>query len=417
MSTKRTRRTMTLPDLLLENNLATEEQIAACMSDVDEASNDGKNITFEDALMARKIIDTEQLKSMKVAMDRLNRDKQKPEVVRIGNYEIVGKLGDGGLGTVYKAYQLSMGRAVALKVLHKKWDKDDEFKKRFLLEAKLAGRLSHGNLIQVFDVGKDRGLYYFSMEFIDGETVEAKIDREGPMPIPESLDITLQVLRAIAHLKRHNVVHRDIKPGNIMLTKSGMVKLGDFGFVLTHLDQYIANEGEVLGTPDYIAPEVAMGEQNIDWRSDQYSLGCSLYHMVVGKPPFEGTGSSVMRQHIRADLPDPRSINPDVPDKVVHILERMLAKNPGDRYQEPEELFQDLELVKMGQNPTSDRLDVGKSTIIRAFKLQHNKAERATRETDRLRDEIGMLKKMLVGAVVLILALIATTLVFILKGQ
>ncbi|MGH7144812.1 MAG: serine/threonine protein kinase [Planctomycetota bacterium] len=417
MSNKRTRRIVTLPDLLLENGLLTEEQIATCMADVDEASNDGKTITFEDAVLARKFVDPEKVKSIKVALDRLNRDKQKTDAVRIGNYEIVGKLGDGGLGTVYKAYQLSMGRPVALKVLHKKWDKDDEFKKRFLLEAKLAGRLSHGNLIQVFDVGKDRGQYYFSMEFIDGETVEAKIDREGPLPVPEALDITIQVLRAIAHLKRHNVVHRDIKPGNIMLTKSGQVKLGDFGFVLTHLDQYIANEGEVLGTPDYIAPEVAMGEQNIDWRSDQYSLGCSLYHMVVGKPPFEGTGSSVMRQHIRAELPDPRSINPDVPDKVVHILERMLAKSPGDRYQEPEELFQDLELVKMGQNPTSDRLDVGKSTIIRAFKLQHNKAERASRETDRLRDEIRVLKRLLYVAFGVIVALIGAALLLAIKGH
>ncbi|HYF49617.1 MAG TPA: serine/threonine-protein kinase, partial [Planctomycetota bacterium] len=323
-------------------------------------------------------------------------------------------IGDGGLGTVYKARQISMSRDVALKVLHKKWLTDEEFKKRFLLEARLAGRLSHQNLIQVYDVGRDRGIYYFSMEFVDGETVEDMIEREGPLDVRRAIEIVIQVLRAITYIKRFDIVHRDIKPGNIMITSGGLVKLGDFGFVKSKLDPVIATEGEVLGTPDYISPEQAMGLENIDWRSDQYSLGCTLYHMLTGRPPYEGSGSSVMRQHIKSDLPDPRTINPKIPDSVVQIMERMMAKDPNDRYQDTNQFFEDLELVKMGHDPSTARLDAGKSTIIRAFKIEQVKAERAKTEVEVLRDEIKRLKKLttfsLIGAGIL-LALLAAVLI------
>src|SRR5207302_5912970 len=144
------------------------------------------------------------------------------------------------------------------------------------------------------------------------------IDREGPLETAKALDISVQIFRAIAYISRFDIVHRDIKPGNMMMTKAGLVKLGDFGFVKSKLDPVISTEGEVLGTPDYISPEQAMGADDIDWRSDQYSLGCSLYHMLTGKPPYEGTGSAVMRQHIKANLPDPRTINPKIPDPVMN---------------------------------------------------------------------------------------------------
>ncbi len=359
----------------------------------------GKMPTPIEELMLRKGFMTEdEVKAVKTALERFAKDEEKGEPIRLGNYEIIGKIGDGGLGTVYKARQISMNREVALKVLHKKWLNDEEFKKRFFLEARLAGRLSHQNLIQVFDVGKDRGLLYFSMEFVDGETVEDMIERDGPLEVSKAIDITMQVLRAIAYIKKHDIVHRDIKPGNIMLTRGGVAKLGDFGFVKHKLEAAIATEGEVLGTPDYISPEQAMGKENIDWRSDQYSLGCSLYHMLTGKPPYEGSGSAVMRQHIKADLPDPRTINPKIPDSVCHILERMLAKDPNDRYQSEAELFEDLELVKMGHLPISARIDAGRSTIIRAFKIEKTKAQRAKGELEILREEVKKLRLMLQAA-------------------
>ena len=392
----------TFEQVVKENALATDEQVRVCLEEQEEQRKRGEEPKpLEDLLFDRGFMTEDRIRAAKIALGRIARDEEKGEPVRIGNYEIVGKIGDGGLGTVYKARQISMSRDVALKVLHKKWLSDEEFKKRFLLEARLAGRLSHQNLIQVYDVGRDRGLYYFSMEFVDGATVEDIIDREGPLELTRSIDIIVQVLRAITYIKRWDIVHRDIKPGNIMINRSGLVKLGDFGFVKSKLDHVIATEGEVLGTPDYISPEQAMGVDDIDWRSDQYSLGCTLYHQLTGKPPYEGSGSSVMRQHIKSDLPDPRTINPKIPDSVVHILERMVAKDPNDRYQDTGELFEDLELVKMGQDPSSARLDAGKSTIIRAFKIEKVRAQRAKSEVEVLQDEIARMRKYMVISFVL----------------
>jgi serine/threonine-protein kinase len=403
----------TFVQLARENGLVSEAQVRECLDHQEKTRQpDGQLRPIEEILLEKGHLKAEEIHAVKTALGRMNRDEEKGEPLRIGNYEIIGKIGDGGLGTVYKARQISMSRDVALKVLHKKWLTDEEFKKRFLLEARLAGRLSHQNLIQVYDVGRDRGVYYFSMEFVDGETLEDLIERNGPLEVPHAIDIVIQVLRAITYIKRFDIVHRDIKPGNIMITSNGLVKLGDFGFVKSKLDPVIAPEGEVLGTPDYISPEQAMGMENIDWRSDQYSLGCTLYHMLTGKPPYEGTGSSVMRQHIKAELPDPRTINPKIPDSVIQILERMMAKDALDRYQDTNQFYDDLDLVKMGHDPSAARLDIGKSTIIRAFKIEQVRAKRAKTELEVLREEIERTRKYLLlallGLVVVLIALIVT---------
>ncbi|MEI6231710.1 MAG: serine/threonine-protein kinase [Planctomycetota bacterium] len=410
----------TFEELAVENGLVTEMQVQECLAALSQAhesspsgsTDDGESaITIDTILQSKGYMTEDQIRAVRTALGRLQRDEEKGDVLRIGNYEIIGKIGDGGLGTVYKARQISMSRDVALKVLHKKWLGDEEFKKRFLLEARLAGRLSHQNLIQVYDVGRDRGVYYFSMEFIDGETVEDMIDRVGPLDIPDALDIVIQIMQAINYIKQWDIVHRDIKPGNMMMTRKKQVKLGDFGFVKSKLDPVISTEGEVLGTPDYISPEQAMGNDNIDWRSDQYSLGCSLYHMLTGKPPYEGSGSSVMRQHIRSELPDPRTMNPKIPDSVMTILERMMAKNPSDRFNEATALIEDMELVKIGQNPSNKPLDAGKSTIIRTINNAQKNVERAKSEIEVLREEVKRLRMYVIvacifGATMLIIAVL-----------
>ena len=391
----------TFEQVAVENGLVTEFQVRECLAVQEDARKDDKTPeTIESIMLTKGFMSQEEVHAVKTALGRMSRDEEKGEPLVIGKYEIIGKLGDGGLGTVYKARQISMSRDVALKVLHKKWLSDEEFKKRFLLEARVVGRLSHQNLIQVYDVGLDRGIYFFSMEFVDGETVEDSIERNGPLEPAVGIDYVIQVLRAIAYIKTFDLVHRDIKPGNMMLTRKGVVKLGDFGFVKSKLDSVIATEGEVLGTPDYISPEQAMGMENIDWRSDQYSLGCSLYHMLTGKPPYEGSGSSVMRQHIKSELPDPRTINPKIPDNVIQILERMMAKDPQDRYQEIDRFFEDLELVRLGHSPSSERLDAGKSTIIRAFKIEQVRAARAKTEVELLREDIEKMRQYMMIAFV-----------------
>lgn len=400
--------------LAIEAGLLTETQLDECRAVAEEARRKGTERPVEDVVRDKGYMTEEQVRLMTRAAERLQRDEEKAEPTRIGEYEILGKLGDGGLGVVYKARQLSMGRVVALKVLHKKWEKDEEFKKRFLLEARLVGRLSHQNLIQVFYVGRDKdtGMLYYSMEFIDGQTVEDIIDRDGTLTVERTIDIVAQILRALSYIKEHQIVHRDIKPGNIMLTKRGTAKLGDFGFVKSALDYYLSTDGEVLGTPDYISPEQAMGLEEIDWRSDIYSLGASLYHMLTAATPFSGSGSTVMRKHIRAELSSPKAYNPDIPDSICHVIERMMAKDPDDRYKTHRELFDDLDMIRMGENPLTKRLDAGKSTIIRAFKIEQSKLGRMSKEARGLSREVTKLRTYLgfcIGAVViLIIALIVS---------
>lgn len=372
--------------IAVEHGLASEEQMDTCRQLQEQARLAGDDVPdIEKLVLEKKFMKEEEVRAVKIAIGRLTRDEAQGDPYRIRGYEIFTKIGEGGLGLVFKSRQLSMGRIVALKVLHKKWLSDEEFKKRFLLEARLVGRLSHQNLIQVIDVGKDQDSYYFSMEYIDGRTVEDRIDQDGPLPLDKALDITTQVLRAVKYIWGRKIVHRDIKPGNIMLTKNGLAKLGDFGFVKSKFDAILSTEGEVLGTPDYISPEQAMGHENIDVRSDIYSLGITLYHMVTGRPPYEGSGSQVMRKHVVEALPSPKTLNPDIPDSICHIIEKMTAKEPDDRYLSPDELFEDLELIRIGREPASDRPDAGKSTIIRAYRAEHSRADKLEDEIEELR--------------------------------
>jgi serine/threonine-protein kinase len=296
----------------------------------------------EDVLLEQGILKSEQVWAVYKAKERLLRDAR-ARGQRIGGYEIMGKLGEGGLGVVYRARQLSMGRIVALKVLHERWVTDDEFRKRFLVEARLVGRLSHPNLIQVIDVGRYRSTLYFSMEFVDGEPVDATLDRDGRMDVPTAVSIAIQVASALEYLHQRRIVHRDVKPGNIMVTKSGIAKLGDFGFVKSSLESVLSTEGEVLGTPDYISPESARGEKNLDFRSDLYSLGASLYHMLAGAPPFGGSVSDVMDQHIKTEPKPISTVIRDLPPGMTAVIERLMQKRPEDRYQDFRSLLGDLD--------------------------------------------------------------------------
>jgi serine/threonine-protein kinase len=333
--------------LAIAHKILTREQIEDAQALIDQEALNGKpRRDLEDILMERGILKAEEVWALYKARDRMMRDAQ-TRGHRIGGYEIIDKVGEGGLGVVYKARQLSMGRIIALKVLHEKWVGDDEFRKRFLVEARLVGRLSHQNLIQVFDVGRYKDTLYYSMEFVDGETVEDKIERDGAMNIDESLEIMFQITRALQYLQTRKIVHRDVKPGNIMVTKNGVAKLGDFGFVKSSLESVLSSEGEVLGTPDYISPEAALGEKEIDFRSDLYSLGATLYHMLGGEPPFGGSGSDVMESHIKDSIPPLRDLRPELPERVVWLVEKMMAKDPENRHQSFVELFEDLDMLRL----------------------------------------------------------------------
>ena len=282
-----------------------------------------------------------------------------------GGYEVKSIIGEGGLGIVYLSKQLTMKRFVALKVLYSRWMKDKEFRKRFLLEARIAGKLSHPNLIQVFDIGYDQNRYYFSMEYVPGNTIDEMIYIDEGISLDQAIDIALQTLDALRYIWDRNLVHRDIKPSNIIINSRGIAKLGDFGFVKSQVDAELGSEDCVLGTPDYMSPEQAMGKESLDYRSDIYSLGATLYHMVTATFPYNGSESVVIRQHIKADIPSPRAIDPTLPESICTVIEKMMAKAPEDRYQSYDKLKKDLELVRAGNQPQSQRIDHDKSTIAR----------------------------------------------------
>ncbi len=360
--------------LAIEGRFITPDQFDIAM---DKVKQSGKQIW--DILVGDGAIDRITADRLLKALRRIMRDERAKSEggllvnKQIGGYKLSRRIGEGGMGEVYLAEQLNMHRMVALKILHNKWADDEEFRKRFLLEARAAGKLSHLNLIQVFDVGKYQGKYYFSMEFIDGVTVEDLIKHEGVLSVDKAIDISLQVSQALKYLASQNIVHRDIKPANMMMTKEGTVKLGDFGFIQSVFDAELMQEGTTIGTPDYISPEQARGERNLDVRSDIYSLGASLFHMLTGATLFTGSCSKVMRDHIETEPPDLQLLRKEVPRDLVRVLDKMVAKQPIDRYQSPDELIKDLEMSKIDVAGKDGTLPSSRSQIMNVISAEKDR--------------------------------------------
>lgn len=371
--------------LAVRNGLLTASQLDDARAKQAASANLGQNKTLKEIILADQLMTEEEVMRVERAQAQLTQDRERKQDLKFKGYEIISTLGEGGLGSVFKARQVSMNRLVAFKVLHNQWISDDEFRKRFVLEARIVGKLSHQNLIQVYDVGRESDYYYFSMEFVDGRTVEDLI-REAPrkqMEIGRAVDICIQTLRAVNYYKDFDIVHRDIKPSNIMITRTGLVKLGDFGFVKSKLDKELGYEGMVLGTPDYIAPEQAMGKEDVDYRADIYSLGASLYHMLTGRPMYDGTPSKVMLAHTREPMPNPKRLRPGLTDDVLRVMNHMLEKDPNQRYANINNLFADLEALRESHKPRTTRYEIGKSSILRALNIEKNRhAEMA----DKLKD-------------------------------
>jgi serine/threonine protein kinase len=382
-----------LSRLAVKNRFMDKEAVRECFK---ELKRQGDNaVKFEDLAVERGFLSNEQATAISLAYQRLRKDAERRKWSLKG-YEIYNKLGEGGLGVVFKAKQISMNRLVALKILHKRWLNDEEFKQRFLVEARLVGKLSHQNVIKVYDVGREDWKLYFSMEYVEGETLEDLIEREGPLDTLKAVNLTLQILRGINYISRYNIVHCDIKPSNILLSNDGTAKLGDFGFVKSNIEIEVTEEGSVLGTPDYIAPEQAMG-QSLDFRADIYALGITLYHMVARKPPFDGTASMVMRSHIKESLPDPRAHNPHIPAELVRIINKMTAKDPKDRYATCEDLFDEFETFKLKEKAgdDSDFHDLSRKELVDTIKLERDKTKKVTKDQSTLEHQVKKLTQLL----------------------
>ncbi len=257
----------------------------------------------------------------------------------VGAYRIIEQLGQGGMATVFKAYHASLDRYVALKVLHPAFGEDPAFEARFQREARVVAKLEHPNIVPIYDYAEHENRPYLVMKFIEGETLKAKLDK-GPLTSAEILRIVEAVGSALAYAHSQNILHRDIKPSNVLVTADGQVYLADFGLArIAQLGESTLSGDMIIGTPQYISPEQAMGVKDLDERTDIYSFGVMLYEMVVGKVPFNAdTPFSIIHDHIYSPLPLPRNVNSDVPESVERVLLKALAKNRLDRYEHVDEM-------------------------------------------------------------------------------
>ncbi len=278
-------------------------------------------------------------------------DPAAPGKLKLPGYEIIDLLGKGGMGSVYKARQKSLDRIVALKVLSPDIARDETYLKRFTTEARALARLNHENIIAGIDVGEANGYRYFAMEYVEGESLAAVIESEGAIAEKRALTIAMQIARALVHADKNSLVHRDVKPQNIMIGRNDVAKLCDLGLAMTAEERKEARErGQSIGTPHYISPEQARGEHHVDIRSDIYSLGATLYHAVTGETPFTGTSPMVlMTKHLTEDPVPPRKRNPKVSRPLNDLVLKMMAKEKDRRYQTPIELLEDMERVLAGR--------------------------------------------------------------------
>jgi len=261
----------------------------------------------------------------------------------LGGYEVLEVVGWGGMGTVYRARQVSMDRVVALKVLRRQLAQDPAFVEQFVREARAAGKLDHRNIIHVHDVKREEDTCFFSMEFVDGVEVSTLL-QEGPLPPLQAATVTLAVAEALAYAHEQGIVHGDVKPQNIMISKDS-VKLADLGLArsMSRTDSLHEQEaGRVWGTPKYMAPEVARGGPP-QASSDIYSLGATLYHMLTGRAPFSGRDArEILKKHMHEAPPPVRQLTPGVPLALARVAERMLAKDPAARPHTMREAIDDL---------------------------------------------------------------------------
>jgi serine/threonine protein kinase len=284
--------------------------------------------------------------------------KSVPPPRQIPGYKLLGRLGAGAMATVYKARQLSLNRLVAVKILPKKFSQNPEFVKRFYAEGRAAAKLNHPNIVAALDVGRHGDAHYFIMEYVEGHTVHEHLVKEGPYPEAEALAIAIQVAKALNHAHKAGLIHRDVKPKNILITKDGIAKLADMGLARAVSDREAAEAeaGKAFGTPYYIAPEQIRGKVNIDLRADIYNFGCTLFHMVTGRVPFEGPDvSSILLKHLDEPVMPPDHLNPQLTTGISEIIELCMAKKARKRYASTDDLIEDLQAVANGRPPLQAR--------------------------------------------------------------
>jgi eukaryotic-like serine/threonine-protein kinase len=276
------------------------------------------------------------------------------EEVIAGRYDLVELIGRGGMSTVWRAHDRLLDRTVAMKVLHEQFTRDEEYVERFRREARSVAQLSHPNIVTVIDRGEDDGRQYIVFEFVDGENLKQLVERTGPLPVHDALLLAVQMGRALAFAHDRGLIHRDVKPQNVLLAGDGHAKMTDFGIARSVDVDGVTITGTVLGTSEYIAPEQARGER-VDALTDVYSLGVVLYELLTGGVPFRGENFvAVALRHVNEPPPDVLDERPDCPPRVAMAIDRAMAKDPAQRFRSMDDFVSELETCVSDLDPTSE---------------------------------------------------------------
>ncbi len=344
-----------LAKLLIEQKLVTHEEVDASLRDW----AGGTSEAFEQTLVRRSVVTESQLARAKSYLEE-SKGQQIP------GYQILTKLGAGAMATVFKARQISLDRMVAIKVLPRKLSENSDYVERFYKEGKAAASLNHANIVQAFDVGEAGGFHYFVMEYVEGHTLYDELQTNKVFGEAEALNVIRQIARALAHSHSQGLIHRDVKPKNIMISTDGIAKLADMGLAreATDIQAAQAEAGKAFGTPYYISPEQIRGEVDIDFRADIYSLGATLYHLVTGRVPFEApTPAGVMHKHLKDPLIPPDHINTKLSGGLGQLVEVMMAKERSRRYRSTGDLLIDLDAVAAGEAPPQAHKQMDAGTL------------------------------------------------------
>lgn len=334
--------------MAVEAGFCTDEELQHSLME-QEVRQDSAPVTLADVMVDLGYVTETQVERLKAKLK-----DSKASSYQIPGYQIISKLGKGAMAVVYKAKQLSLDRIVAIKVLPKRFSENPEYVTRFYKEGKAAAKLNHNNIVQAIDVGESGGYHYFVMEYVEGRTLYEDLAEGKIFSEQEALDIVIQVAQALKHAHEMELIHRDVKPKNIMINKDGVVKLADMGLAreTTDIEAAKSEAGRAYGTPYYISPEQIRGEVDIDGRADIYGLGATFYHLVTGRVPYMADDpSEVMRKHLKDELIPPDHINTSLSAGVSEVIEVMMAKRREDRYTNADELLADLEAVRVGQVP------------------------------------------------------------------
>jgi len=332
----------------------------------------------------------------------------------LGDFEIIEKLGSGSMGEVWLAHQKTMDRKVALKILAPKFSSDSKFIDRFLKEVKHSAKLSHPNIVTAFYAGTDKGHYYLAISYVTGETVDRIQEEKGIYSEKEALQVILSIVSALEYAwDEFKILHRDIKPANIMINKKGDAMLLDLG-IAKSIDEEsnLTMTGTVVGTPYYISPEQALAEPDLDFRSDLYSLGTTLYHMVTGTVPYNATTAmAIIMKHINDELPPPRKHNPDLSKECEKLIEIMMSKERKKRQQSWGELRKDIELVMEGKMPETP---LSSDETVIAATVEEIAKEEIMNEESKVPENKKSSRKILIIAIAVIVILLLPVLLVIL---